>query len=285
MAIAKTTVTAKANGEGAIAGVADKSLTALGKEKYLKGCETALDTIRAFWKAENEISKIRGGLGAVLMNLATECVKLSMKGAKANLPLAAQLMKDACAQAEQTVIAEDAKTQPKEIERPIRDIVPSWPTMRTDAIKALENKVNPVKFDNFTQVRATYKKLLEANATTDKSNKGRKRGAKETGTHGIKTNAAAAKVLKEAGVRTGAEDESDSGVGRGGDVSKLSDKAKAASADLIRAIAKVPKTLQDMEVLNWISGLTAKIEDYAKEIKAHRGSRPAAEGARASAAS
>lgn len=246
------------------AGKPDESLVKLqakdktgGKDRYLNTLKLAVDTITYFAESEKQILTIRGSLGAKFMELAKECVTQATTGKKADLALAAVLLRDACKFAEQEIIARDAKEQPNEATRAIGEIVPSWSTFRTDAVKALENKLAPEKFDNFTQYRKAYNDLTKAGGTK-KDARGAHRKAK--------TSASKSEAAKKA---AGVADDKRPGLGRPQEVACLSDKAGEGITRLVTAFSKLPASLQDQPTA-WLGELIEKVEAYAKSVRSRR---------------
>lgn len=154
-----------------------KYIEIFGKS-YLKALALAGATLSEVVSAEVIIAKVRGGNAKIMLSFARECVKLTMDGDKADLPKAAELLKLTCAHAETALIEADAAER-EDDERPIAEIAPSWPPMRTNLILGMSKAgINPLTVENFTAIEKGYKewKAKPINAS-DKDNRGRKAGA------------------------------------------------------------------------------------------------------------
>lgn len=149
---------------------------------YLKALALAGATLKEVVSGDSIISKVRGGNAKIMLSFARECVKLTMDGDKADLPKAAELLKVTCAHAETQLIDADEKENGDV--RPIAQIAPSWPPMRTNLILGMSKAgINPLTVENFTAIEKGYTewKKNPLNAS-EKDNRGRK--AAETDTAG-----------------------------------------------------------------------------------------------------
>lgn len=141
---------------------------------YLKALALANSTLKEVVSADTIIAKVRGGNAKIMLSFARECVKLTMDGDKADLGKAAELLKVTCAHAEQGLVEADEKENGEA--RPIAQIAPSWPPMRTNLILGMSKAgINPLKAENYTAIEKGYKewKAKPINAS-EKDNRGRK---------------------------------------------------------------------------------------------------------------
>lgn len=161
---------------------------------YFRALALANETIGEVVRADEIITKAKGGTARLMLDFARECVKLTMDGDKADLPKAAELLRTVCAQAEVQIIKADAKKHGWD-ERPLNDIAPSWPVMRTNMINGIgKAKINPIDVQNFSAIDQGYRQWKKDPLNqSEKSTSGAKeRATSKTGSDKPRTAAAPA---------------------------------------------------------------------------------------------
>jgi hypothetical protein len=139
------------------------------QEKAIVSVRTALSTIQ---EGEKEVRNLQGlierkqsGNAMALLSLASDCVRLTMKGNRAQLGDAADLMAAACSFAEDELISSDAKVNGG-VKRKLNEIISSWRPLKSDMLNAMRKAhLNPLKFaDKPTEMRNAYKEFLQTPA-------------------------------------------------------------------------------------------------------------------------
>jgi hypothetical protein len=229
--------------------IADKlgeALEKFGKEKVETAITAATDALRGFAGEEKEISALqqqienkKAGTAVYLHNLAKQCVTLTMKGNRAMLEDAAELMRSACWFAEDTFLMEDAKAH-SGVLRKLSEALPSWPPLKGDTINAMQKAhLNPHKFEGPAKLRDGYRQWKEKNPA-GKSERGAKPRAE---TAGVSTGQLPKRAVKVAE-----------------NVEKLTDSARSALAALIAAIQSKPETVQN-KAAGMVSALTMQVKN------------------------
>lgn len=143
----------------------EKYLQVFGKERYLSACSAAEEAIGQVRAADTIIETQRSGNAKLIMGVAVRCVELCTKNKRADLPLAAELMKAACRHAEDVVVANYANETGTE--QRIDAIVPSWPPMKSIVVNAMKKAgVNPGKLKDYGAVKKAYAEFTKSNPET-----------------------------------------------------------------------------------------------------------------------
>lgn len=160
-----------------------ETIAKFGEEKVAEAVKMATGAIRGVVGVDSEIEQLQSAIAgkelgktAYLWQLAKDCVVLTMKGKRAFLEDAADLMRAACNFAEDTYLAEDA-TAHSGVRRKMGDISKSWGVLKSKAISALgKANLDPRKFAGGTEyIQTAYDAWTKdpKNASA-KSSRGRK---------------------------------------------------------------------------------------------------------------
>lgn len=110
---------------------------------------------------EGEITLRKEGIGSRLFKLAGQCVKLTMKSNTADLLSAANLMEVACKGAEDIALTKWKKDH-NGAETKIRELVPSWPVMKSKMLNAMKKaNIDPTTLPMVSSVETAYAQWLE----------------------------------------------------------------------------------------------------------------------------
>ncbi len=141
---------------------------AVGSEAYQKAFNLAEKALSAALDNDSEIAKLnslievkRAGNTTVLLDLARECVRLTVKGKTARLKLAADLFRVCTEQAEMRASDAFYKAHPERKDEPFSKIAGSWFSIKSDFARGMENGLNPEKHADGTAFRnawGAYKK-------------------------------------------------------------------------------------------------------------------------------
>lgn len=218
-----------------------EAMKRFGKATVEKAAVAALTAIRdvqsgdaGIQKLEGEILLKREGNAQILFKLAKECVKLTMEGKTANLKNAADLMQVSCEFAEADTVSA-YRAAHNGLEYKVRQIVPSWPVLKSDMINAMKKaSINPADFPMATKVRNAYKEWKEKNPG-------------DVDTRGAKSRATDKNGVVPAAAKADAKE-----------IAKLSDAARNALMALTGAVQRAPAEKQP-EVVAWVDELTKRI--------------------------
>jgi len=257
-----------------------EALVRFGKDTYLKACEAAQGALGKVAGTDKEIEGLRTQINVkesgnmyTLLSLARTCVELTLKGKRAMLAEAADLMREACKFAEDNAVAEDAKLR-NGTTRPIKDIVPSWPVMRSNIINAMgKAKIDPRKVAKPSAMEEGYNTWKKKNPS-QVSNRGARPG--NTNRQDAQGNQPSATPgLTKAEEKTAKT------------FHKLTDSARSAVGHLIQVL-QTKAEAEQLRAAELISSLTKQVaalkveeeKDAEAGIKTHRRTIPARESDR-----